>query len=83
MHSIIIHTPLSSLVSPRWYPYEDLPDGAPVISGVRSQYLPGDWVDITCTSSKSKPPAVLNFTVNTKPVSKERERERERESDCV
>ncbi|XP_045136712.1 uncharacterized protein LOC123519467 isoform X2 [Portunus trituberculatus] len=46
----------------------DLPDGAPVISGVRSQYLPGDWVDLTCTSGKSKPATILNFTVNTKPA---------------
>ncbi|XP_050726494.1 uncharacterized protein LOC127003629, partial [Eriocheir sinensis] len=46
----------------------DLPDGAPVISGVRSQYLPGDWVDLTCTSAKSKPAAILNFTVNTNPA---------------
>lgn len=47
----------------------DLPDGAPVIEGVRSYYLAGDWVDLTCTSLKSKPAARLSFSINTEPAS--------------
>ncbi|KAK7067572.1 hypothetical protein SK128_022914 [Halocaridina rubra] len=45
-----------------------LPDGGPVIQGVRSQYTEGDWVDITCISRKSKPPTHLSFTVNKQKV---------------
>ncbi|XP_069954834.1 uncharacterized protein [Cherax quadricarinatus] len=47
----------------------DLPDGRPVIKGVKSQYLPVDWVDLTCVSRRSKPPAQLSFLINTQPVS--------------
>ncbi|XP_050725881.1 uncharacterized protein LOC127003377 [Eriocheir sinensis] len=47
----------------------DLPDAAPLIKGVRIQYLPSDWVDLTCTSGRSRPPAVLTFTLNGVPVS--------------
>ncbi|XP_068236045.1 uncharacterized protein [Palaemon carinicauda] len=46
----------------------DLPDGSPIIRGVRAQYIPGDWVDITCISRRSKPPPRLSFTINDKPV---------------
>ncbi|XP_064094762.1 uncharacterized protein LOC135207029 [Macrobrachium nipponense] len=46
----------------------DLPDGSPTIRGVRAQYIPGDWVDITCISRRSKPPPRLSFTINDKPV---------------
>ncbi|XP_042881726.1 uncharacterized protein LOC122259185 [Penaeus japonicus] len=42
----------------------DLPDGAPVISGLRSSYLPKDWVDLTCTSSRSKPAPKVSFRIN-------------------
>nr|XP_045623991.1 uncharacterized protein LOC123773991 isoform X1 [Procambarus clarkii] len=47
----------------------DLPDGVPVIKGVRSHYLPGSWVDLTCTSFRSKPAVRLSFVINTQPVS--------------
>ncbi|XP_042233259.1 uncharacterized protein LOC121873666 [Homarus americanus] len=46
----------------------DIPEGAPVISGVRSQYLVDDLVDLTCTSRRSRPPPDLSFTINTQQV---------------
>ncbi|XP_042224152.1 uncharacterized protein LOC121868008 [Homarus americanus] len=47
----------------------DLPDGRPVITGIKSQYLVMDWVDLTCTSRRSRPPPTLTFTINKQPVS--------------
>ncbi|KAK8386406.1 hypothetical protein O3P69_010818 [Scylla paramamosain] len=47
----------------------DLPDAAPLIKGVRVQYLPSDWVDLTCTSGRSRPAVTLAFTLNGAPVS--------------
>ncbi|XP_064097973.1 uncharacterized protein LOC135209212 [Macrobrachium nipponense] len=46
----------------------DLPDTRPIISGVKRPYLPGDWVDITCTSKRSKPPPELSFTIDNEPA---------------
>ncbi|XP_068215750.1 uncharacterized protein [Palaemon carinicauda] len=46
----------------------DLPDTRPIISGVKRPYLPGDWVDITCTSKRSKPPPELSFSINNQPA---------------
>ncbi|XP_071535155.1 cell adhesion molecule 2-like [Panulirus ornatus] len=47
----------------------DLPDGGPVIKGLRSHYLPGDWVDLTCVSRRSRPAPRLSFTINNQPAS--------------
>ncbi|KAK7071716.1 hypothetical protein SK128_011705 [Halocaridina rubra] len=46
----------------------DPPDNPPLIQGVRSQYLAGDWVDLTCTSEGSNPHPLLFFSVNDEPV---------------
>ncbi|XP_069983448.1 uncharacterized protein [Penaeus vannamei] len=46
----------------------DPPDGDPLIKGVQTQYLAEDWVDLTCSSGRSKPPPVLSFTINDQPV---------------
>ncbi|XP_069996759.1 uncharacterized protein [Penaeus vannamei] len=42
----------------------DLPDGAPVITGLRSSYVARDWVDLTCTSRRSKPAPRVSFRIN-------------------
>ncbi|KAG7167839.1 putative immunoglobulin-like 7 [Homarus americanus] len=49
-------------------PFHYLPDGRPVITGIKSQYLVMDWVDLTCTSRRSRPPPTLTFTINKQPV---------------
>ncbi|XP_042873988.1 uncharacterized protein LOC122254385, partial [Penaeus japonicus] len=46
----------------------DLPDNKPVIQGMKPQYLPGDWVDLTCISRKSKPAPRLSFWINSEPA---------------
>ncbi|XP_047475436.1 uncharacterized protein LOC125029533 [Penaeus chinensis] len=43
----------------------DLPDSNPVIQGMKPQYLPSDWVDLTCISRRSKPAPVLTFRINS------------------
>ncbi|XP_063594607.1 uncharacterized protein LOC134771589 [Penaeus indicus] len=42
-----------------------LPDSNPVIQGMKPQYLPSDWVDLTCISRRSKPAPVLTFRINS------------------
>ncbi|KAG1674781.1 hypothetical protein GQR58_014983 [Nymphon striatum] len=44
-----------------------LPESGPKIIGGKRRYLIGDHVNVTCTSGKSKPPAVLNWLINGVP----------------
>ncbi|KAK4300106.1 hypothetical protein Pmani_027671, partial [Petrolisthes manimaculis] len=46
----------------------DLPDGGPVVTGVRSSYVAGDWVDLICSTRRSRPPPTLSYTLNTRPA---------------
>lgn len=40
----------------------DLPDERPIISGANQRgYRVGEWIDVNCTSPKSKPPATLKW----------------------
>lgn len=43
----------------------------PVITGGQPRYQTGDTVNVTCTSTKSKPPAELNWYINDKPARRE------------
>ncbi|KAG1674782.1 hypothetical protein GQR58_014983 [Nymphon striatum] len=45
-----------------------LPESGPKIIGGKRRYLIGDHVNVTCTSGKSKPPAVLNWLINGVPI---------------
>jgi len=40
------------------------PASSPTISGGRTHYKPGDTVRLSCTSSSSRPPATLSWTLN-------------------
>ena len=43
----------------------DLPDERPIITGANIRgYKVGDWLDVNCTSPKSKPPALLKWYIN-------------------
>lgn len=43
----------------------DLPDERPIISGANQRgYRVGEWIDVNCTSPKSKPPATLKWYIN-------------------
>ncbi|XP_066939798.1 uncharacterized protein [Macrobrachium rosenbergii] len=46
----------------------DLPDGGPKIQGIRTQYLPGEQVDLKCITLRSKPAPELSFTVNNEQI---------------
>ena len=43
--------------------------GPPVIEGGLPRYRPGDLVNVTCTTGKSKPAADLYWYINGEPVS--------------
>ena len=45
-----------------------LPRQRPVIAGGRSNYRPGDLVDVNCTSAASKPAANIRWFINDKKV---------------
>ena len=45
-----------------------LPRHRPTISGGRSRYLPGDVVDVNCTSAQSLPAAKIRWFINDKKV---------------
>jgi hypothetical protein len=45
------------------------PVNPPSLNGVAEYYLPGDLVEINCTSFESKPAASLFWILNGKPVS--------------
>ena len=45
-----------------------LPGDRPVISGGRTNYRPGDIVDVNCTSAASKPAARIQWFINDKKV---------------
>ncbi len=43
----------------------DLPDERPIITGASQRgYRVGEWLDVNCTSPKSKPPALLKWYIN-------------------
>ena len=39
-----------------------------MLAGVESLYSVGDWVDLTCSTPPARPPPVLTFTINGRPV---------------
>jgi len=43
----------------------------PAISGGKSNYRPGDLVNVNCTSAASKPAASINWFINEKKVFKD------------
>ncbi|XP_068236837.1 uncharacterized protein [Palaemon carinicauda] len=46
----------------------DFPDGGPKLQGIKAQYLPGEQVDITCITRRSKPAPELSITVNNEQI---------------
>lgn len=47
----------------------DLPDSRPLITGANLRgYRVEDWLDVNCTSPKSKPPALLKWYINNEKV---------------
>lgn len=47
----------------------DRPDGGPIITGGRREYLLGEGVEVYCTSRRARPPPHLSFSVNSQPAS--------------
>ncbi|XP_050689032.1 uncharacterized protein LOC126981638 [Eriocheir sinensis] len=45
-----------------------LPEGGPVVTGVKGHYQVGDWVDLTCSAPTSRPPPTLSYTINGTPA---------------
>lgn len=43
---------------------EALPDEGPKISGGRARYQLGEWVDVNCTSGRSRPATQLSWFIN-------------------
>ncbi|CAL4106918.1 unnamed protein product, partial [Meganyctiphanes norvegica] len=46
----------------------ELPENAPILSGLQKSYKLGDLVNINCTSLRSKPAASLEWHVNGAPL---------------
>lgn len=51
-------------LSPRESPFTALPDEGPRITGGRARYQLGEWVDVNCTSGRSRPATQLSWFIN-------------------
>lgn len=69
VHALRVLTRLYFLTFSTNFPFAEVPEHRPAISGIRIRYRVGDIFRANCTSRNSKPAANLTWSINDHPVS--------------